>query len=182
MVEKHTTELELVKAALDDGLDLNCYWGENVFVNIQPESIHMMRAYVEDSNTWPHYNTPLYRAIHYSDFGSAKLMLEHGVYIDLYNAIGLTPLHEAVWNHNHDAIRFLLTHGADIDKTTIAARVWSEDAKRDIHGSEGDLNVQRALHVSGLTSLKLLVEAGADLCPWSQYLWTALDLALLYGD
>ncbi|KAJ3548512.1 hypothetical protein NM208_g978 [Fusarium decemcellulare] len=181
---KDTTvnEVEEVRAAIKDGLDPNIHWSEEDLVIPQPKSGCVIPPYVEDSETWPHFNTPLHRAIRFSDFESAQLLLQHGADVNLYNSIGRTALHEAVWNHDHDAIRFLLAHNADVNKSTVAACVRYEDDERDIHGFEGDLCILRALSTSDLTSFRLLAEAAAELHPASQGPWTALDLALLSGD
>ncbi|KAF4470019.1 heterokaryon incompatibility [Fusarium albosuccineum] len=175
-------EVDEVRAAIEDGLDPNILWSENDLVIPAPKSGCVIPPYVEDSETWPHHNTPLHRAVRFSDFESAQLLLRHGADINLCNSIGRTALHEVVWNHDHDAIRFLLAHNPDVNKKTIAACVRYEDDERDMHGSEGDLCVLRALSTSDLTSLRLLAEAGAELHPASQGPWTALDLALLSED
>lgn len=175
-------ELKAVQVALKSGLDPNILWTEKDLVNPTPKYGCVVPCYIYDSQTWPHYNTPLHRALHFSDSATAEILLQHGADINLYNAAGQTPLHEAVWNQQYDVIRFLLAHDADINKSTVGACVRYEDDNRDMCSVGGEHNIQRAISCSDLTSLRLLMEAGADLCPESQHPWTALDLALLSGD
>ncbi|CAF3563773.1 unnamed protein product [Fusarium graminearum] len=165
-----------------NGLDPNTLWTEEVLVLPVPKSGCVMWSQPFDFDTWPHWNTPLHRAIKFSDFETAAFLLQHGANVDLYNAVGKTPLHEAVWNRKYDAIRFLLGHNAEMNNFTLGACIRYEGENQDIHGIGGQLNIQKALSSSDLTSVQLLVHAGADLCPPSQHPWTTLDLALLYGD
>ncbi|OBS25151.1 hypothetical protein FPOA_05686 [Fusarium poae] len=164
------------------GLDPNTRWAEDVLVETIPKGGCVVPSHPRDSDTWPHWNTPLHRAIKFSDYETAEFLLHHGADVNLYNAVGKTPLHEAVWNKKYDAIRFLVQHGADMDNFTIGASIRYEDEGKDIHGAAEELNIQRALSFSDFTSVQLLVEAGVDLCHPSQHPWTVLDLALLYGD
>ncbi|EKJ73217.1 hypothetical protein FPSE_06641 [Fusarium pseudograminearum CS3096] len=165
-----------------DGLDPNTLWTEEVLVVTVPRSgcVPLPRPFPWDA--WPHWNTPLHRAIKFSDFETAEFLLQHGANINIYNAVGKTPLHEAIWNRKYDAIRFLLGHKTEMNNFTLGACIRYEDEDTDIHGIAGQLNIQQALSSSDLTSVQLLVQAGADLCPPSQHPWTTLDLALLYGD
>ncbi|KAK2754070.1 hypothetical protein FQN54_007239 [Arachnomyces sp. PD_36] len=176
------SESAAVKQALSDGLNPNELWDEDTLILPDPKGGCVVPGYVEDSETWPHYNTPLHRAMDFSDFESAELLLQHGSDINLYNSAGQTPLHEAVGKQNHDAVRFLLEHGADVNKVTLDACVQYKDKDRTIRGCKGGLSLQMALSSSDATTLRLLVEAGADMCVDSQHPWTALDLALLGGD
>ncbi|RGP74677.1 heterokaryon incompatibility [Fusarium sporotrichioides] len=175
-------EIEAVTCAIEHGLDPNTLWTEEVLVETISKGGCVMPSRPRDSGTWPHWNTPLHRAIKFSDFESAHFLLQHGADVNLYNAVGKTPLHEAVWNEDYDAIRFLLDHKADMNNFTLGACIRYKDEGKDICGSAGELSIQRALSFSDFTSVQLLVEAGVDLCPPSQFPWTALDLALLYGD
>lgn len=176
------SELVIIERALADGLDPNLLWEEEDLVIPQPTGGCVLPRPIFGTEMWPHYNTPLHRAIHFADFESADLLLRHGADVDLYNSLGRTPLHEAVWNWNHDTVRFLLARGANVHKATVEAHVRYKDIKLDLHGPGDELCLQRALHSSDHTTLRLLVDAGVDLSPDSQRPWTALDLALLAED
>ncbi|MBE3043964.1 HET domain-containing protein, partial [Candidatus Bathyarchaeota archaeon] len=203
---KDFSELAIVERALADGLDPNLLWEEEeLVIPWRPKGDDVsVPDYDYDSVMWPHYNTPLHRAIYFAEFESAHLLLRHGAEIDLYNSFGRTPLHEAVWNRKHRAIRFLLARNADMNKMTVEAHVRYKgfevenhvryrgfkaeyhgrltDVELDMHGRGGELSLQRALFNSDTATLRLLIEAGVDLCPVSQRPWTALDLALLAED
>jgi ankyrin repeat protein len=43
----------------------------------------------------------------YSDFETANFLLRQGADVDFYNAAGMTPLHEAVWNQDQFSIYHL---------------------------------------------------------------------------
>ncbi|KAL4724453.1 hypothetical protein ACLX1H_009069 [Fusarium chlamydosporum] len=157
------SNIEAVKNAIEHGLDPNILWTEKDLVDPVPKGGCVLPPYIADSQTWPHYNTPLHQAILSSDFDSAHYLLQNGADVNLYNSLGRTPLHEAVWNRNHEAIRLLVSYKADLNKITLEAHA-------------------RALSTSDLESVQILVEAGVDLCPPSKHPWTLLDLALLAGD
>ncbi|KFY20924.1 hypothetical protein V491_03316 [Pseudogymnoascus sp. VKM F-3775] len=175
-------EFSALKQALEDGLDPNVLWDESTLVHPSPKHGCVIPRYVESEESWPHFNTPLHRALRFLDLKSAEFLLQHGADIDLYNSIGRTPLHEAVQNQDHEAVHFLLTHRANINKLTINAQVRFKDQDENIWGHEGYLAIQLALLNADPTTLRLLVEAGADQCHVSQKPWTVLDLALLAGD
>ncbi|KAF5237983.1 hypothetical protein FAUST_5789 [Fusarium austroamericanum] len=164
------------------GLDPNTLWTEEVLVVKVRRSGCVVFPEPFPWDAWPNWNTPLHRAIRFSDFETAEFLLQHGANIDIYNAVGKTPLHEAVGHRKYDAIRFLLGHKAEMNNFTVEACIRYEGENKNIHGIGGQLNIQNALSSSDFTSVQLLVQAGADLCPPSQHPWTTLDLALLYGD
>ncbi|KAK4499597.1 hypothetical protein PRZ48_010115 [Zasmidium cellare] len=176
------SESSLVQQALADGLDSNAQWTEKDLIKPVSRGGCVMLPYISDTQCWPHYNTPLHRAVRFSDYEAAEVLLRHGADIDGYNALGKTPLYEAVWIRDHDALRFVFAHGADVNKETVAAHVRYEDDDRDMYGQAGGMALHAALRRSDTVTLQLLVEAGADLSPESQKPWSAMDLALLAGD
>jgi hypothetical protein len=170
-----------VKQALADGLNPNILWDEEDLVIPRPKGGCMLPVGTRESETWPHWNTPLHCAMRFSAFDSAEVLLQHGADINLYNSIGRTPLHEAIMNRKYDNIRFLLAHGADVNNITVEAYIRFKDEDMDIYGRGGDVSLLIALDISDSTSLSLLVEAGAGLATDSEP-WTIFDLALLARD
>ncbi|GKU06374.1 heterokaryon incompatibility protein [Fusarium langsethiae] len=173
-------DIESVKFAIMDGLDPNTRWTEEVLVRKMRKSGCVMPILPSPLNAWQRWNTPLHRALDFSDFETAEFLLQHGADVNLHNAAGKTPLHEAVSDRRYDAIRFLLTHNANVNISTVGACIRS--FRDDIIEIAGKLAIQQAFLSSDLTSVQVFVQAGVDLCPPSQRPWSALDLALLYGD
>ncbi|EXL91306.1 hypothetical protein NOF04DRAFT_18080 [Fusarium oxysporum II5] len=122
-----SSEFGTAKYAIEHGLDSNNLWTEEDLIEPEPKGGCVLPGYLFDSQTWPHHNSPLHRTTCFSDFQLARFLLEHGADVDLYNAVGVTPLHEAVGNQNHDGIRFFLANNADVDKSTIGVRVRYKD-------------------------------------------------------
>lgn len=171
-----------VKQALANGFNPNLLWDEEDIVIPRVKGGCVIPPVLPASEFWPHCNTPLHRAIQFSHFDSAKLLLQYGADINIYNSLGRTPLHEAVESRRHDSIQFLLAKGADVNKMTVEAHVRCKDEEMDMHGQEGNFSLLIALSISDHISLRMLVEAGADFYVNSPGPWTILDLALLAKD
>lgn len=173
-------ELPEVKAALENGLDPNIHWSEEELVYPRRKTGCVIYCYVDNKDkAWPHFNTPLHRAMYFSDFEAATYLLENGANIDLHNAIGMTPLHEAVWDKDHAAVRFLLEHHADVDAVTVEAQAWNEDNEINLHQVAGQLSIQISFFTKDEVTLGMLVDAGASLKRASRAPWTLLDIALV---
>lgn len=109
-----------IRQALQEGLNPNTFWteadlvlppftGPGGCVVLAPEDDE-----VEDG-TWLHWNTPSHRAVWVYDFRTIEQLLELGADINSCNAIGLTPLHEAVRSRKPGPAALLLRHGANPD-------------------------------------------------------------------
>ncbi|MCL4864845.1 MAG: amidohydrolase family protein [Gemmatimonadales bacterium] len=61
---------------------------------------------------------PLNYAAFYNRVPAVRLLLARGAPIDRPNRTGFTPLHHAVENRSHDALRFLIDAGADLTLRT----------------------------------------------------------------
>lgn len=59
------------------------------------------------------HNTLLHWAVSFTNHEAVEYLAEQGATLDLPNAKGLTPLHEAAQAGNCDMVRLLLRHGAD---------------------------------------------------------------------
>ncbi|KAF4636818.1 hypothetical protein G7Y89_g1266 [Cudoniella acicularis] len=179
---KTKNDLSIVKQALCNGLNPNMLWAQDELVECTSGSGCTVPLGFRDEETWPHWNTPLHRALLLLDFDSAEFLLQHGADINLYNSAGRTALHEAVHNQQRETAAFLIKHGANVDKLTIETKVYCKYMKRDICGHDGDVALHVALSNGDAATFCLLVEAGADLKAASYYEWTILDLALLSQD
>ncbi|KAI0196609.1 hypothetical protein EV127DRAFT_417058 [Xylaria flabelliformis] len=116
-------------------------------------------------------------SLHKNQFSSAALLLEYGAQIDLRNALGRTPLHEAISRSDSEAVKFLISKGADLDMTSEERSFEDEDTRRS--GIAGILPLHEAIRTWNLEAAELLVEGGADLTRISPGGWTILDLAVL---
>lgn len=172
----------LTLKALAHDVDLNVLWNEEDIAIPLDKGGCVIPPTLPIAECWPHWNTPLHRAIQFSFFDSADLLLRRGADINIYNSLGRTPLHEAVETRRYDAIQFLLARGADVNKITVEAHVRYEDYEIDMDGQEGNFSLLMALSISDSTCLKMLVEAGAGFYANSPGPWTILDLALLAED
>ncbi|KAI9148084.1 putative ankyrin repeat protein [Paramyrothecium foliicola] len=181
-VDRWASDIATVRNALENGLDPNSRWNEQQLVNLRPKSGCMVPGYIKDSDTWPHYNTPLHHALRFSDVDSAELLLMHGAEIDFYNSMGRTALHEAVRNGRHEVVLFLLKNGANVNMLSKEAHMRYEDNNRDLHGKANESSLLYALFKSDYQSLWLLLSFEADLCLEVHRPWTALDLALWGAD
>ncbi|TVU30038.1 hypothetical protein EJB05_21641, partial [Eragrostis curvula] len=93
---------------------------------------------------------PLHSAAGIGDCEMIEMLLAKGAYVDpLANEIG-TPLHLAVKEKQTGAVKILLDHNADCNKTYMML------------GQYGMTPLFQAVNVSSVECVKLLVEAGAD--------------------
>lgn len=175
---------EPLSRALDAGLDLNAPWG-----NSPPDDFFddpqlmgpVPRVKLTNPEAWGHYNTPLHHALYGShyDIDGARLLLQRGADIDQLNSVGRTALHEAVLGQRTEVVRFLLEAGAGLDKRTVEAHSCVTEIEEELEGRSGELVWEYALWNSDVTILKMLLQAGTDVCGG---MWTALDLAIWAGD
>ena len=174
-------DLASLKHALQDGLNPNVLWTEDELVTSIRTTGCIIPSFATEDDTWPHWNTPLHRAIWIQDFEGADILLQHGADINLFNSMGQTVLHEAVWHGRRHAVTYVLEHGADPNKRTVRSKVLYKHRDMDVE-SEGDY---LALHFAMLRGwdadiICLLLNAQTDLkaTPFDGP-WTFLDLALL---
>ncbi|KAF4463200.1 heterokaryon incompatibility [Fusarium albosuccineum] len=178
------SEAESLREALDAGLDPN--------ILLQPEDIinpfrdgggfsHLFPIGVR--NAWPHWNTPLHRALFNHDYESACLLLERGADINVRNSLGNTAIHEAIqsfreWDKN---IPFLISRGADLDAATVGRTVLDHTDKRTRQiSSQGGLTPLHMTFMTGSTSNMItLIKAGASINMPSAHGWSIFDLVLL---
>ncbi|KAK3987280.1 hypothetical protein QBC44DRAFT_127700 [Cladorrhinum sp. PSN332] len=186
---------ESIKQALEDGLDPDTTWTEDDLtepppagINRRPDLLPLPKAEDTESEAWFHWNTPLHRALWIEDLSSAELLIEKGADMDIYNAIGLTALHEAVRRRRPGVVEFLIKNGADINKPTGETKIhWKGSYRQkrncDVENEGGNPPLHFALSNGDSDTMRLLRTHGADLSPTS-YLgrWSLLDLALLAQD
>ncbi|KAF4451344.1 glycoside hydrolase family 5, partial [Fusarium albosuccineum] len=182
-------EFAALKDALLNGLDPNTRWEEDDLVeasdddstsnNSASEDTTTSNSVADDStsndsfengltgeNNWPHWNTPLHRALRCSDFDSASLLIQHGADVNLCNYDDLTPLQEAVKAQRVEVAEYLVKNGADVDKGE----------------AEEEAPLQIALSIGAYEIFRLLVKAVANFSTPSYSQWTILDLAVLARD
>jgi hypothetical protein len=91
--------------------------------------------------------TPLFWAVHESQLGTVKLLLEKGAKVNRRDKLGCTPLYWASLTGNTEIIRTLLKHGAKTD-TVDKKRGWSP--------------LMRAAYMGHASAVELLAAKGAD--------------------
>lgn len=174
-------DLESLKHAVRNGLDPNVLWNEDELLIPLVKSGCEIPYYTAEEDTWPHWNTPIHRALWIQDFDGAEILLQYGADINLLNSMGQTVLHEAVWHGRQDAIAFALEHGADPNKRTVGSQVRYKDRDMNLE-SEGDfLPLHFAILRGGNAKvISMLLDAETDLnATLFDVGWTFLDLALL---
>lgn len=89
--------------------------------------------------------TPLQRAIYYSNIEFIKLLIDNGADVNVVDGLGKTPLH-TIYMHFSDGVKYLVENGADVNA-------------RDC---DGETPLHRACKRGLLDVIKIMVENGAD--------------------
>ena len=171
---ENEVELEIVKAFVDNGCDVN------IIDRSEGNLIHQIvkkhtRAY--DKN-----------------LAYLQMLLEQGVDLHAANIVGKTPLHLAVEFHKNEYIKWLLENGADpniIDKKGITPFFFAvgeavdhdkyvimrqfATPEFDIVNNDGEtlfyeaIRMMSSINNNNLNLIKMLLEDGADLYQTSKY-------------
>lgn len=75
-------------------------------------------------------NTPLQAALLTGQYGTAKMLIEHGADVLMRQAKGFTPMHEAAILGRTDLVQLLLDHGAEVNSRSDSGRTPLSDAIR----------------------------------------------------
>ncbi|KAI2775841.1 hypothetical protein F4815DRAFT_375957 [Daldinia loculata] len=94
-ISRSQCSMDDVKKALEQGLDPNVQWKELEIDRPRPTGGCVFTSF-DRHCSWANYNTPLHKSLWYRHYNAAALSLESGARINLYNALGKTPLHEAL--------------------------------------------------------------------------------------
>ncbi|KAJ4248293.1 hypothetical protein NW757_008451 [Fusarium falciforme] len=137
------TELFALKDALYKGFNPNTVWLEEDV--LETFKLRDDESASNDRMEWKCWNTPLHRSLRCFDFESARLLVQHGADVNLLNSYGLTALQESIERQNEGAVKFLVKHGADLDKDEAGDRV----------------PLHRALASGNIDIFCLLVESGS---------------------
>ncbi|KAI8951519.1 hypothetical protein F4801DRAFT_544956 [Xylaria longipes] len=119
-------DVEDVENALKGGLNPNIQW-EQVDIDDHGQDGGCVVCSFDAESSWANYNTPLHMSLHKRQFSTAALLLEHGAQIDLLNALGKTPLHEAISRSDSEAVKFLIDKGADLNTMSEERSFEDED-------------------------------------------------------
>lgn len=161
------SDAELVREALRGGLDPNTLWTKRELpVGPGPTSGYLTSMSMQEPNAWKHCNTPMHLAVLGADYKSAEIILSYGGDIDIYNGAGKTPLDEAVFYRSLDRVRFLVQHGANINRPS----------------RTGLVPLQVALCDGAEEFFFSLLELGASLQAAGHLEWSIADLALLSSE
>ena len=107
--------------------------------------------------------TPLLYAARENCLACAKVLLDHGVDIDLPDPDGVTPLHVAIMNANWDLARQLIEAGADVNQWDVfgeAPLFTAIGLRRQVNG--GHASIDPLNKTDGLTIVSMLLERGAN--------------------
>ncbi|KAI1287518.1 hypothetical protein F5Y03DRAFT_405496 [Xylaria venustula] len=166
---------EEVEKSLEAGLNPNIQW-DQAEVEGRRQRGGGGRSY-NPEKSWANYNTPIHMSVQLHQLDTAAILLKHGAQIDHLNALGRTPLHEAIFGSDTEAIKFLIENGADLNARTEARSFDDFDMHRS--GISGILPLHEAIRTWNSEAAELLVAGGADITKLSPDGWTFLDLALL---
>jgi len=159
-----------------------------------------------DAQASTEHSTPLHLASYHGGFKVARLLLDHGVNINVRDKECQTPLHAAladldnsVADYYVDAVRFLLDHDADVDAedndrstplhvisrhgNVEAARLLLERGARvDARDNDDSTPLHFALRGKNVEVARLLLEHGASINVWNKEGQTPQHLLLAMGD
>ncbi|KAI0904551.1 hypothetical protein F4823DRAFT_614542 [Ustulina deusta] len=96
---------EDVREALEGGLNPNIQWDQ---ADIEGRRQTGVMHGFNPERSWANSNTPLHMSIKQHQFDTAAVLLKHGAQINLLNALGRTPLHEAIFKSDSEAVKFLV--------------------------------------------------------------------------
>src|SRR4051812_2693640 len=57
----------------------------------------------------------LHAAVRSGKIDEAQKLLDRGVPVNIFDAVGSTPLHDAAWSGDAQMVHFLLVHGANVN-------------------------------------------------------------------
>jgi ankyrin repeat protein len=108
--------------------------------------------------------TPLLNALHYRDERVAMKLIEHGADVNLADAAGTSPLHEAAERDSTSMVSALVERGARVDARdargmTPLMKASSDDSARFLIEAKTDVN---AADEDGMTALMYAAKAGRE--------------------
>lgn len=178
---------EDVTKTLDEGLNPNAKWPQRHLEDYTTSDGCVVRAYRPlGTPCWGNLNTPLHKSLHKGHFDAATHLLKHGADINQVNALGRTPLHNALCNDewtsvDFQRVNFLLDHGANVDSRTEARTVDAENNLKEIQIA-GLTPLHQTIRDGNVRLARNLIDAGARLDLNAPNGWTMLDLALLESN
>uniref|UniRef100_A0A7C1GC84 Zinc-ribbon domain-containing protein n=1 Tax=Thermofilum adornatum TaxID=1365176 RepID=A0A7C1GC84_9CREN len=111
-------------------------------------------------------DTPLHNAAGRGYADVARILLEHGAYVNAKDSLyGWTPLHFAAFEGHVDVVKLLLEHGADVNA----------------RNRDGWTPLHRAADMGHVDVARILLEHGADANAKSKNGWTPLHDAAFEG-
>ncbi|KAI0849587.1 hypothetical protein F5Y00DRAFT_261372 [Daldinia vernicosa] len=179
-ISRSQCSLDDMKEALKQGLDPNVQWKELEIDGSRPTGGCVLSSY-DPYVSWANYNTPLHRSLWHHHYDAATLLLKNGARIDLCNALGRTPLHEALRfkfnSSQYEKVKFLIENGANVNAESEERSFHDQYTHRS--GAAGIVPLHEAIRSWDSQMVTILVEAGASLTQLSPGGWTILDLAIL---
>ena len=156
--------------------------------------IHPNDVNTRDGYIW----APLYAAVEKGHLDVARVLLEHGAYVNFTSYSSWTPLHHASSRRGSDAmLLLLLEHGADVDSIDnhgqtplhLACEIGRLNAvqllvvfgadvnKRTIRAVNDSTPLHQAVLSGNVEVVRLLLELGANVNGWDDGGRTALHFA-----
>jgi ankyrin repeat protein len=137
----------------------------------------------------------LWRAAASGDLEGVKSAIGQGAHVDYKGRAGFTPLNAAARQGNLEVVKYLVEHGADIDKSDnnrdktpllaasfkghfdIVKYLVEKGAKVNAQSINGFTPLHDAAYVGNFEIVKYLIEHGADVRIRNQHNQTALETA-----
>lgn len=123
--------LDVLKSALEKGLDPNTQWQEFDVNKPHPTGGCVRPSWTPPWETsWANCNTPLHMALRNGSMDAANFLLKSGADVELKNALGRTALHEAASRGDYEGAKLLFKYGADVNAVSEARALTDQDCDR----------------------------------------------------
>ncbi len=189
-MRKNDGDTRVLKLLLGHGADIS---------GSPPGALHDAAAMALKKKDWsmPKVRfSPFYNAICRGDFESADVLLKAGADMNSIEWDGSTVLRKAVGMQRPDTVRYLLAHGADVNKTcqgcatalgdatdpemTVLLLQAGADPNRST--AQGDTPLMNAARSQRVKQAQLLLDAGADPNVYTNYGATPLMYTACNGN
>jgi cytohesin len=197
--------LDMIAWLIDHGADIDAADEDNrtpIFYAFDSAAARLLLSHKArvDGRTREDGSTPLHIAAGSGALDVVQLLVEAGADINSHNDVGLTPLHQAIYQSDRSdedsidlrTIDWLVTHGADVNAIDTGGRTPLHYALHPLlidylvaHGAKVDARdsaIATPLHYAArfgvVAAMEHLLDAGADVNARMYEAWTPLHVAL----